>query len=103
LHLAFAQSPPPTVIEQTKAFECRQCQSKNVVKNGTNASGNQQYHCKDCGAYGVMDPEQKGYSDEEKERILRAYRERGSLRGVERIFGVSRGTVLRWLKKRGKN
>jgi transposase-like protein len=72
-------------------------------QNGTNASGNQQYHCKDCGAYGVMDPEQKGYSDEEKERILRAYRERGSLRGVERIFGVSRGTVLRWLKKRGKN
>ena len=50
-----------------------------------------------------MNPEQKGYSDEEKERILRAYRERGSFRGVERIFGVSRGTVLRWLKKRGEN
>ena len=91
------------MIEQTKTFECRQCQSTNVVKNGKNACGNQQYHCKDCGAYGVMDPEENGYSEKEKERILRAYRERGSLRGVERIFGVSRGTILRWLKKRDVN
>ena len=89
------------MIEQTQVFACRKCQSENVVKNGTNASGNQQYHCKDCGAYGVLEPEKNGYSEEEKERILRAYRERGSLRGVERIFDVSRGTILRWLKKRG--
>jgi transposase-like protein len=88
------------VIEQTKTFQCRQCQSESIVKNGKNACGNQQYHCKDCGAYGVLDPQEKGYSKEEKERILRAYQERGSMRGVERVFGVSRNTLSRWLKKR---
>lgn len=81
-------------------FECRECGSADIVKNGHNASGNQQYHCKNCGAYGVLNPEENGYSEEEKQRILRAYRERGSMRAVSRIFGVSRNTLSRWLKKR---
>ena len=34
-----------------------------------------------------------------KEMVLRAYQERCSLRGVERIFHVSRHTVPRWLKE----
>jgi len=82
-----------------KTHRCRQCGSAEIVKNGHNASGSQQYHCKACDAYLVLDPD-KGYSDEEKERILRAYRERGSMRAVERIFGVSRNTLSRWLQKR---
>ena len=40
-----------------------------------------------------------GYSPEQKETILRAYRERMSLRGIQRVFGVWRTTVLRWLKQ----
>ena len=83
-----------------KTFSCRKCQSENIIKNGHNASGNQQYHCKDCGAYGVLEPEPKGYSEEKKEEIIRAYHERGSMRGIERIFGVSRHTLARWLEKR---
>jgi transposase-like protein len=88
------------VIEQTKTFQCRQCQSESIVKNGKNACGNQQYHCKDCGAYGVLDPKQNGYSEEEKERIIAAYQERGSMRAIQRVFGVSRHTLSGWLKKR---
>ena len=39
-------------------------------------------------------------NDEARENeILHAYDERVSLRGVSRIFGVSRHTVTRWLKK----
>jgi transposase-like protein len=83
-----------------KTYQCRQCGSECIVKNGHNQSGSQQYHCKDCGAYGVVDPEPTGYSEEEKQKILRAYQERGSMRAVERIFGVSRNTLARWLKKR---
>lgn len=39
------------------------------------------------------------YSAEAKDTILKAYGERMSLRGVQRVFGVWRGTVLRWLKQ----
>ena len=79
--------------------ECRECGSSNIVKNGHSASGSQQYHCKDCGAHKVLDPEPRGYSEEEKKKILRAYRERGSKRAISRIFGVSRNTLNRWLEK----
>ena len=37
-----------------------------VKLNGTNASGSSQYHCKTCGAYGVL--ELKERSTEDKER-----------------------------------
>jgi hypothetical protein len=48
-------------------------------------------------------PVSPGYNDIEKERILNAYQERSSLRGLERTFGVSRKTVSGWLKKKTKH
>ena len=39
------------------------------------------------------------YQAEEKVTILKAYRERMSLRGLQRVFGVWRSTVLRWLQE----
>jgi insertion element IS1 protein InsB len=45
----------------------------------------------------VLTPKVK-YTLEQKTTILRVYRERISLRGLQRVFGVWRSTVLRWLK-----
>jgi insertion element IS1 protein InsB len=39
------------------------------------------------------------YTDEQKQLILRAYHQRSSLRGVQRLFGVSRPTLIAWIKK----
>lgn len=77
---------------------CTKCGSKNIVKNGHNGSGQQQYYCKDCKAHRVLESE-KRYPEEKKGEIIRAYFERTSLRGLERIFHVSRNTVSGWLKK----
>jgi transposase-like protein len=85
----------------TKQCICRKCNSTNIVKNGHNASGSQQYKCKDCGAYGVLEP-RRGYTAEQREQILNAYYERSSMRGVQRVFRVSRPTLAKWLKKRRK-
>ncbi len=46
-----------------------------------------------------QDPQPNGYTEEQREEILRAYQERSSLRGLARTFGVSRNTVSDWLKK----
>jgi IS1 family transposase/transposase-like protein len=88
------------MIKET--HECRECGSSNIVKNGHSASGSQQYHCKDCGAHKVLDPEPRGYSEEEKEKILRAYRERGSKRAISRIFGISRCCIEPVARKKGR-
>ena len=78
--------------------KCTKCKSENILKNGHSKNGKQQYVCKDCGAHRILDPE-KDYSEERKAEILRAYEERTSLRGLNRIFHVARQTVSGWLKK----
>lgn len=86
------------MIRTTVKHKCRNCDSENIVKNGRNVCGKQQYRCKDCGASKVLEPTVR-YSEERREEILRTYQERASLRGVSRIFGVSRPTLTTWLKK----
>ena len=87
------------MIAKLVVYRCRNCESQNIVKNGHNASGSQQYLCKDCGKHGVLEPK-RGYTEEQKEQILSAYHERSSMRGVQRTFGVSRPTLASWIKKR---
>ena len=62
-----------------------------VNKNGTNASGSSQYHCKACGAYGVLERTERT-TEEKKGLIINVYQERSSMRRIERTFGVSRRT-----------
>ena len=81
---------------------CYHCKSENVVRNGLTRNGKQRYKCYDCERTSRDLPQPAGYSTDEKERILRAYEERSSLRGLERIFGVSRKTVTIWLKKKSR-
>jgi len=65
-------------IPETRTSRCRRCGSGDIVQNGRNRYGNQQYPCKACGAYGVL--ELKGrYMEAQKEQILRAYPKGGPL------------------------
>ncbi len=86
------------MIEETIIYSCRSCGSSNIIRNGRNKCGSEQYHCKACGCYRVLRPQER-YSTQAKAQILSAYRERISLRGLQRIFGVWRTTVLRWLQQ----
>jgi IS1 family transposase/transposase-like protein len=85
------------MITQTITQVCRSCGSSDMVKNGTNRCGSQQYHCKTCGCYRVLTPKER-YSPQTKQTILRLVLERVSLRGLQRVFGVWRSTILRWLR-----
>lgn len=88
----------PIMIQETVTYECERCGSIDIVRNGTNKCGNQQYHCKTCGAYRVLNPK-RGYTEKKKRQVLRAYRERMSLRGLERVFKVCRQTIMQWLTR----
>ncbi len=87
------------MISTTVIHQCRHCGSENIVKNGHNSSGSQQVWCKDCGKRFVLWP-QRGYTEAQKEQIIAAYHERPSMRGIQRIFGVSPQTLANWLKKK---
>lgn len=77
---------------------CATCGSNRIVCNGFTAKGKQKYYCKACGCYRTLGTTQF-YSKDDKKRILDSYKERSSLRGLTRIYGVSRTTVISWLKK----
>ena len=47
----------------------------------------------------IIDKGSNAYDEGRKAEILAAYHERKSMRAMARIFGVSRNTVLAWLKK----
>jgi transposase-like protein len=85
----------------TRTANCCHCGSTNTIRHGYTVKSKQRYRCHDCGRCFVEDPASPAYDPSRKEEILRAYHERTSLRGVSRIFGVSRNTVTGWLKKSG--
>jgi len=57
------------MIIDTKVYSCRKCQSEDLVKNGTNASGSSQYHCKACGAYGVLERIERATEEKKKDPV----------------------------------
>jgi len=87
------------MIIEEKIYTCRGCDSSNIIKNGKNRYGNQQYLCKDCKKSGVLKPK-NSYTEAQKEHILAAYRERPSMRGISRLYGISRNTLSSWLQKK---
>lgn len=78
---------------------CTKCNSSNIAMNGLTCGKRQKYHCRDCGCYRTLHTTQF-YTLERKNEILRSYKERSSLRGTKRVYGVAVSTVLRWLGKK---
>lgn len=87
------------MIQEVIIYHCHKCNSANIEKNGTDYKGSQKYHCLDCNAYGTLKPQRRNYPQFFRNLVLRAYRERASMRGIERIFGIARQTLARWLKE----
>ena len=83
----------------TITVECPHCGSDQLVRNGRAPNGKQRYLCRACQKQSREHPTPHAYPQERREEILRAYEERSSLRGLERTFGVSRHTVIGWIKK----
>jgi transposase-like protein len=84
----------------TKTLLCPSCGSERVIRYGKDGKGTQRYRCHACAHTFREHPGTRAYSEKKKAEILATYQERTSLRGLTRIFGVSRTTVTTWLKKR---
>src|SRR5258708_34324185 len=83
----------------TVTVHCPHCGSEELKRNGRAPNGKQKYRCRTCQRQSRENPTPHAYSDQRREELLRAYEERSSLRGLERTFGVSRITILTWVKK----
>lgn len=70
------------MIQSVITHNCTKCNSIDIVKNGTDYKGDQKFYCHNCGFYGTLEPQGRSYPTRFKELILRAYRERASMRGI---------------------
>lgn len=87
------------MIEETVRYSCRSWGSRKIIRNGYNKCGQAQYHCQDCGVYRVLELQPR-HDETERQQVMQACRERMSLRGAERVFGVCRKTIVRWIEQR---
>ena len=78
---------------------CIHCGSDRLRLDGKAPNGKQKYFCNACQRSSRQNPKARGYSQDFQAQVLAAYHERASLRGVCRIFGISRQTLITWLKK----
>ena len=83
----------------TVTVHCPHCGSEELKRNGRAPNGKQKYRCRTCQRQSRENPTPHAHSEQRREEILRAYEERSSLRGLERTFGVSRTSVIAWIKK----
>jgi transposase-like protein len=80
---------------------CPACGSGKVIRHGFAPHGVQRFRCRGCGRVFVRDVDRRGYTEAFKEQVLAAYQERASMRGIARVFGISRNTLTRWLREKG--
>lgn len=84
------------MIQTIVTHTCPNCGSEKLVKNGHDYKGDQKYHCKNCQRYGTLQA-QRGYDAHTRNQVKRAVLDRISLRGIERLFDISRRTVAAWI------
>ncbi len=80
------------------SLSCKKCGSSAVKKNGRTTTGRQKYHCKACGVHTTTE-----HAAQERAQQLalaeHLHYERVSQRGIARTTGLSRNTIIRYLKK----
>ena len=89
------------MLSTTVIHVCPHCGGERLQKNGHTNHGAQRARCVECQRTFTLDPKGARYDQKFKEQVLAAYRDRMSLRGIKRTFGVCYQTVMAWLG--GKN
>jgi transposase-like protein len=82
-----------------RMLRCKKCSSTHVKKNGLTAAGRQKYHCKACGIHTTTDAAARERAAKEA-LVDKLHLERVSQRGMARLTGMSRSTIIKRLKKR---
>lgn len=73
----------------THKILCPRCGSEQTIKNGSTHNGKAKNQCKSCGRQFVISPSKNNVSQETKQLIDKLLLERISLRGIQRVTGVS--------------
>ena len=72
----------------TQALTCRHCGSTDIIRFGFTQAGKPRLRCHACPRTFREDPGSNAHPEGFRARVLAAYQERPSMRGITRVFGV---------------
>lgn len=85
------------LVPHNQVMMCPECQSEKLAKNG-HRHGKQRYICKDCGRQFGVEPSDRGYPSEIRQRCLELHAQGVSSREIERQTGISHNTIINWAR-----
>jgi len=88
------------IAEKIAGRKCPKCENAdNQSKFGLNKSGTQRCKCNECGKTYTLEPKNRAYSEEVRERAIKTYYSGVSGRGVGKLLGINKANVYNWIKK----
>lgn len=92
-----------SVSVSVRPTTCRYCSGQRLIGFGTTEGGKPRFRCHDCQRTFCLNSHTSRLSDPAfVSQVLAAYHERMSMRGVARVFKMSRTTLSELLKKSQK-
>ncbi len=85
------------LVSHNQVMICPACQSEKLAKNG-HRHNKQRYICKDCGRQFGVEPSDRGYPSEIRQRCLDLHGQGVSFREIERQTGISHNTIINWAR-----
>ena len=90
-------------------IKCKYCNHKNCIKRGFIRNKinkrKQRYGCKKCGKVFVLGDSRyklKKFPIKLREKVIKAYLSKTSIRGIEYTFNIHNSLITKWIKSCGK-
>ena len=82
-------------------MQCPDCGCQHIRKNG-HRRGKQNYICLACSHQFIKPSHPQRYSNDVKRLCLRIYVNGMSIRGIDRVRGITHPTIINWIKHTGE-
>ena len=84
-------------------LQCPECNSKNIIKNGSIHNKKPKFKCKDCGRQFIEKPTKKTISKQTWELVDKLLLEKIPIAGISRVTGISQPWLQQYINKKLEN
>ena len=84
-------------------MNCPECDSQNIIKNGSTHNGKPKFMCKDCGRQFVENPTKKIISQETWDIVDKLLLEKIPIAGISRVTGISETWLQQYINNKYEN
>ena len=84
-------------------MNCSECDSQNIIKNGSTHNGKPKFMCKDCGRQFVENPTKKIISQETWDLVDKLLLEKIPIAGISRVTEISEPWLQKYINNEYEN